>query len=91
MRIMLALANVIILAIGITLIACSAVFKWSNIVLTVMKSQALSEFIDITAIDGVVITLLVIGCLSVVLSLIGFIAAATLNRVFLGKLSFSFM
>lgn len=88
LRIILAVMNFIIFAIGVTLIACAAVFKYSHIVKTVMKTDALSEFIKINAIDGCVIALLVIGCLSVVLSFIGFIAAATLNRVFLGIYEF---
>lgn len=90
LRIFLGVVNLLVLAIGIALIICTSVFKWSNVLTSIRDSPALGTIIDLTAVDSVVIALLVIGCVLVVVSLVGFLATATLNRVLLGNLFFFF-
>jgi len=84
LRILLGLINLLILGIGIALVVLGSLFKWSNVFDFIKKFEGLENFISVNTLDTTVIVIIVIGAVLTVVALVGFIATATLNRLFLG-------
>ena len=86
LRILLGVLNIIILGVGIALVILTSLFKWSSVFDFIKNYRGLEKLVDFGTLDGVVIALLIIGIYLVILSIIGFIATISMNRVFLGEL-----
>ena len=84
LRILLALLNLFILIVGIALVVVTCLYKWSNVFDFIKNYKGLDQLVNFETINGIVITLLVIGCYLIVLSMVGFIAVVSMNQAFLG-------
>lgn len=82
LRIVLGIINFFFLLVGAALVVLTCLLKWGNII-KLDKNTGWEQIINLTVLDAVVITLICIGGVVIVLSLIGLIGVTCSNRCLL--------
>lgn len=85
LRLSLSIVNILFLLIGLTVFIAASVLRWGSdsIIEEITKNEAIASVINISVINNVSISLLVIGGFIILLSLIGLLGVLCTNRCFL--------